>query len=175
MHRGNRVLLAAVLGGALVLAGELPGAWAASHAVESTQDDDGPKPRKMAHVKVEIQQEDGEVVTHPGELVEWNEDASIAFKGGGHSHVVSVKAKRVDAKKLEVTFGYARDGKAIIEGFVYDTEPKKREILRTDGDIALAVTVTPKTVKPKDKKRKEKDRVKPGEDTEDPIGGLPPK
>lgn len=131
---------------------------------------DKKKTKSMALVKVEIRLENGKVVKSTGNLLDWNEEGFVVFDGEGQNHNVTMTPKK-DGNKLRIKIAYTRDGTAIIAPFTYETAPKKREILRSDDGLALAITVTPKNVKP-DEKPKRDDSIEGPEDPDDPLGGL---
>lgn len=127
--------------------------------------------KQVAHVKVEIRQESGEVAKNTAQL-EWNAESDVSFKGAEHQHDVQLKLVRPSAKssKLSVTLSYNRDGEAIIAPYTIDTKVKKREVIRIEGGLAIALTVTPKKVKVAPPKEK-KPGFNPGEG-DDPLSGL---
>lgn len=130
--------------------------------------------KHVAMVKVEIKQESGKVVKNSGDVVEWNKDAKVVIEADEHKHDVSLKVGREGdkSKKLNVTLAYDRDGEAVIAPYSFDTRVKKREVIRIEGGIAIAVTVTPKTVKVEAPKKKKRDKISGAEDPTDPLDGL---
>lgn len=132
-----------------------------------------PAKKSMALVKVEIKLENGTVIKHRGQLLEWGEDSSVLLDGEGHSHAVLLTVNKQDkaGKKLSVKVGYNRDSSPVIAPFTYETAAKKREIIRSDDGLALAITVTPKSVAP-DKKPKREDEIEGPKDPNDPLDGL---
>jgi hypothetical protein len=132
-------------------------------------------PRQAAVVKVEIKQEDGEVVEHVGAPIDLGEDERVEFTAGGHKHVFvfDVTPKDSKARKLSVRFSYVRDGVDFFRSFNYDTKAKKRELIRPDDEsIVLALTVSPRIIYPETTTREEEDQVEKAKDTKDPIGGI---
>jgi hypothetical protein len=127
--------------------------------------------RQVAQVAVEIKQETGQVAKNTAQL-EWNEESAVVFEGAEHKHDVSVKLVRREgnSKKVSVTVAYKRDGQAVIAPHTFDTTVKKREVIRIEGGLAIALTVTPKTIKLEPPKKKEPD-VDLG-DGNDPLSGL---
>ncbi len=161
------ILLSAVLLGAALT----PSAVDASSNAKSK--DEGEKARLMALVKVEIKLENGKIVRHAGELVEWDEDATVVFDGGGHSHALSLHLHPKDdkAKKISVKMAYDRDSSPVLAPFTFDTRARKREIIQSDGGLALAITITPKKAKPQENKRRD-DSIDGPSDPNDPLDGL---
>jgi hypothetical protein len=128
----------------------------------------------VATIKVEIRQADGTVLKGEPQTVDWDQDSTINVQAGEHTHAVALTVRKRDDKgtKLGVTVAYRLDGNPIIAPFDYETKAKKREIVRTDGGIALAITVTPKVVKvpPPSPPKDEHDLDLP--DGDDPLAGL---
>lgn len=127
--------------------------------------------KQVAQVKLEIRQESGKVAKNTAQL-EWNAASGISFEAADHQHDVHLELVRPSAKsnKLSITVAYERDGEAIIAPYTVDTKVKKREVIRIEGGLAIALTVTPKKVKvaaPIDKKPD----FNPGEG-DDPLSGL---
>ncbi|MEM6996707.1 MAG: hypothetical protein AAF721_39755 [Myxococcota bacterium] len=102
----------------------------------------------------------------------WGEPDAVELTRGDKTHRVDVTVDKRDEKgsKLTVTLAYERDGVAVIAPYTFDTRAKKREIVSTDGGIAVAVTVKPRAVTVKTPGRK--DRLE-GHDSDDPLAGLP--
>ena len=196
----NPMLRAAILAVAVAL----PSAPATSHAADRTAD---AIPQSMAIVevaivKVEVKLESGKVIQHDGVVFEWGDEGNVVLKYNEHTHDIALKVdKNEDGKKISLTVGYTRDGEAVIAPQTVQSAPKKREVIRIEGGSAIAVTVTPKTMKldengnpvqppeqekPKDKPKekaptppppapeepKKKPRKITGPDTEDPLEGV---
>lgn len=125
----------------------------------------------VAEVKIEIRQESGKVVKNVAE-VEWNQAAEVVFEAEDHKHDVDLQLQRANgkSKNVNVTMAYERDGKAIIAPYEFDARVKKREVIRIEGGLAIAVTVTPKRKKIEAPKQ-EPPAVDPGEG-DDPLSGL---
>lgn len=170
---GSNVKIRSGLLLAAMLAGGVGVAPAAATAAGSKKKDEGAKARSMALVKVEIKLESGDIVRNKGELVEWDEDATVVFDGAGHSHAVQVHVHKNDdkGKRLAVKMGYSRDSNPVIAPFAYETAAKKREIIHSDGGLALAITIIPKKVKPQEKPRRD-DSIEGPDDPNDPLGGI---
>lgn len=143
-------------------------ATAAEENTEAT-----PRTKQVALVKIEIKQPTGNVVKNEGDLVEWNEDAAVVIDTEDQKHAVSLKLGRESEKasKVNVTLAYDLDGQPVIAPYSFDTRVKKREVVRIEGGLAIAVTITPKTVQlePPKKKREKIEGVK---DPNDPLDGL---
>ena len=92
----------------------------------------------------------------------------------GHDHAVAITVRKADerGRKLAVTIGYERDGKAVLETTTIEAAAKKAKIVR-NGDVALSLKLAPKTVStdelPSKKSREKVDFV---EDTNAPLAGL---
>jgi hypothetical protein len=156
-------------------AGEVADTDPGDATADDTAADDPLGPRHAAVVKVEIKQEDGEVVEHVGAPIDLGEDQKVEFTAGGHKHVFmfEVTPKDPKARKLTVRFSYVRDGVDFFRGFDYDTKARKRELIRPDDEsIVLALTVSPKIIYPETTTREEEDQVEKAKDTKDPIGGI---
>lgn len=182
-----------MLAACLVAAGAARSTLAADAIPVATEE------RNVAVVKVELKQESGKVFKHDGAVFDWGTDGNIVFTIGEHSHDVALRIDREsdDSKKIKLTVGYTRDGKALIAPYTIDSHVKKREVVHIEGGIALAFTVTPKKVKvdengdapsedpdagggdqggggnetekPKDKP---KNKIGGSGDSDDPLGGL---
>jgi hypothetical protein len=141
------------------------------------------------------------VIQHDGVVFEWGDEGNVVLKYNDHTHDIALKVdKNEDGKKISLTVGYTRDGEAVIPPQTVQSQPKKREVIRIEGGSAIAVTVTPKTMKldengnpvqpPEQEKPKEKPKEKApeppkapeepkkkprkitGPDTEDPLEGV---
>ncbi|MEM7152720.1 MAG: hypothetical protein AAF799_07750 [Myxococcota bacterium] len=142
-------------------------AQAPSDAVAMTEDGQMVVPM----VKVEIQHK-GRVLKSKPQRMDWDEAGSVRLERGERVHDVTVQITRKDeqSKKLKVTLTYELDGELVIEDYAYDTKPRKREVLRTDG-VALAVTVTPKAIDDGSPNQRE-DKLEGPTDPNDPLAGL---
>ena len=105
--------------------------------------------RNVASVKVELKQENGKVLKYDGAVLDWGADGNVEFKYDDHIHDVALRIDRPNDKEklIKLTVGYTKDGRAVIEPHTLDSEIKKREVIRIDGGVAIAITVTPKNVK----------------------------
>jgi len=122
-------------------------------------------------VKVEIRQESGKVIKGDAEL-EWNEDGSLSIEEDGTQHKVRLRLDREgNSNKVSVTVAYNRGGKDIIAPYEFDAKVKKREVLRIEGNLAIAVTITPKKVAAP-KKDDDKPKLDVSGDPDDPLAGL---
>ncbi len=130
----------------------------------------------VADIKVEIRQESGKVIKDAFQL-DWSEDGTHSIESEGTQHDVELRVDRDgNAKSASVTLAYARGGEDIIAPYTFDVKLKKREVVRIEGGLAIAVTVTPKKVAAAadpDKGKKKKPKLDPGDDDpNDPLGGL---
>jgi hypothetical protein len=140
----------------------------------AAEDDTQEAQRKnLALVKIEIKQPSGKVVGNQGDLVEWNEPANVVIDAEERRHAVSLEVAREDerASKIKVTMGYDLDGQPVVAPYSFDTRVKKREVIRVEGGLAIAITVTPKTVKV-DPPKKKREKIKGVNDPKDPLDGL---
>lgn len=145
-------------------------ASAAAPAPMAAESAEGAK--QVANVKIEIRQESGKVIKGSTEL-EWNEDGSLSIEQDGTKHKVKLRVEREGkSKKLNVTVAYTRGGEDIIAPYAFDTKVKKREVVRIEGNLALAVTVIPKKVTPKKDKGEDKPKLDISGDPDDPLAGL---
>lgn len=121
--------------------------------------------------KVEIKQSSGKVLKGKPQQLDLEAEQSVQLESDGHVHDVQLQVKKKDdaGRKLGVTLAYDVDGEAIIAPFEYDTTAKKREILRVDGGLALAITLTPKKIKVE---APEPDNDIEVPDGENPLDGL---
>lgn len=168
---------------------------------EATEDGDeapeeSPQPKdEVAQVKIEIKLESGRVVKPENSFtVDYGVDSNLEIQADGAKHQFLLNIKRKGepkgkdkaAKEVSITVGYDRDGEAIIAPFTFDAKVKTREVLRIEGGIAIAFTITPKKVEgaeppkqeeqpdapteePKPKERKKKIETC---DADDPLCGV---
>lgn len=129
--------------------------------------------RVVAGVQVEIRQEDGKVIKDAF-TVDWDEDGSHTMEADGTQHDVAVRVERDgDSKKLNVTLAYSRGGEDIIAPYSFDTKLKKREVVRIEGGLAIALTIAPKKVSTKkEEPKRKKPKLDTSEDPNDPLAGL---
>jgi len=131
-------------------------------------EDDAPK--DVASVKIELKQASGKVLKYDGALLEFGADGNVTFKADDHVHDVSLRIDRAEGKAISLTVGYTKDGNAIITPQTVDSEIKKREVIRIEGGVAIAITVTSKVAK------KAAPEEKPPEETpEEPPAEQPKK
>lgn len=168
-----RVVVPALFGLSLALSGVvMPVAHAEDQVVEGEEED---APKDSASIKIELKQESGKVLKYDGAVLDWGADGNVEFKADNHVHDVALRVDRggEEGKTIQLTVGYTRDGKAIIEDHTVSSEIKKREVIRIEGGIAIAITVTPKPNKsappPEESKPSEKPEAKPEEPSEPPA------
>lgn len=126
----------------------------------------------VAAVKVEIRQESGSVVKGDA-LLDWNEDGTVSIEHDGTQHDLAVRLDRSgNSKKLSVTLAYTRGGEDVVAPYTFDAKIKKREVLRVEGNLAIAITVTPKKAAPEKPPEPKKPRLETGDDSDDPLAGL---
>jgi hypothetical protein len=122
-----------------------------SESPESPEDANQPTD-EVAQVKIEIKLESGRVVKPESAFtVGYGVDNNLEIQADGAKHQFLLNVKRKgdkskEAKAVSITIGYDRDGEAIIAPYTFDAKVKKREVLRIEGGIAIAFTVTPKKV-----------------------------
>jgi hypothetical protein len=168
---------------------------------EATEDGDAgggseeiPQPKdEVAQVKIEIKLESGRVVKPENSFtIDYGVDSNLEIQADGAKHQFLLNIKRKgkegkskEAQEVSITVGYDRDGEAIIAPFTFDAKVKKREVLRIEGGIALAFTITPKKVQGEAPKQEEQPQ-EPGEqpkpkpkkkkietcDSDDPLCGV---
>lgn len=134
-------------GALLVALGLMLGPTAVS-AAEDDEDAQVETEQEVAQIKIEIKLESGRVVK-PEDLftVDFGVENSLEIQAEGSSHQFKLKVDRKsdsDNKKVVLTVGYDRDGEAIVAPYSFDAKLKKREVLRIEGGMALAFTITPK-------------------------------
>jgi hypothetical protein len=136
--------------------------------------------KQVAGVKVEIRQESGEVVKGSTDL-DWNEDGSLTVEQDGTKHKLRLRLDRDgNSKKVSVTLAYVRGGEDIVAPYTFDAKVKKREVVRIEGNLAIAVTVTPKKAAATsdeaegegEEKAPKKRKLDMGGDSDDPLAGL---
>jgi hypothetical protein len=126
-----------------------------------------------AKVTIEVRMEDGTIVKHRGEMRSFGNEWRFEFDGADHRHGVILTAETEEGKKtLEVTLAYERDGTPIIAPFTDTYTAKKRQALWTeDGSVAIALTFYPTKFAREDTSRDDKEKLDPGDDNDDPLGG----
>lgn len=142
-------------------------------------------PRDMASIKIELKQQSGKVIKYDGAVLDWGSDGNISLKQGDVVHDIALRVDRPDedAKAISLTVGYTKDGAPVIEPQTIASELKKREVIRIEGGIAIAITVTPKASKdapkdepgdepPADEEPKETPKDRIVIDGDDPLAGL---
>jgi len=142
----------------------------ATPAAAKASEKQAPTEQKLALVEVEIKSEDGSLATHK-KLMPWNQETTVSFSSEGHEHTITLTPRATPkSMKIAVTVSYDRDATAVVDGYTYDGKLWKRELLRVDGGLAIALRVVPKTIElpPPPPPR---DRLEPGEG-EDPLTGL---
>lgn len=147
---------------------------------------------EVAQVKIEIKLESGRVVKPESAFtLDYGVDSNLEIQAEGAKHQFLLNIKRKgkegkDAKEVSITVGYDRDGEAIIAPFTFDAKVKKREVLRIEGGIAIAFTITPKKVEgaapPEGEQQPEQPQEQPKEkekkkkietcDSDDPLCGV---
>ncbi len=126
------------------------------------------EPTEMATVTIEIKGDGGKVRKNSPQYVQWDQLTRIPvdFQGQIHEFDVQVANK---GGQVGVTISYNVGSDAVLADYKFDTKPKFREVLRIDNGMALAITVTPQTVKPYTKK--ERERLE-GKAEKDPLAGA---
>lgn len=128
--------------------------------------------KQVANVKVEIRQESGEIVKGSAQL-EWNEDGTLSIEQDGTTHKLNLRVEREgNSKKLNITVAYNRGGEAIVAPYAFGAKVKKREVVRIEGNLAIALTVTPTKVVTKEAKGEDKPKLDLSGDEDDPLAGL---
>ncbi len=129
--------------------------------------------KQVASIKVEIRQESGEIVKGSTQL-DWNEDGTLSIDQDGTDHKLQLRVEREGkSKKLNITVAYSRGGQDIVAPYAFDAKVKKREVVRIEGNLAIAVTVTPtKVATVKEDKGEDKPKLDLSGDEDDPLAGL---
>ena len=173
-HRSTPRALAAVIAAAIGLVA-VPAVASAPKASPAAAKAEHKK--QVAGVKIEIRQESGKVIKGDTQL-DWNEDGSLSIEQDGTKHKLALRVERDgNSNKLSVTLAYARGGEDIVAPYTFDAKVKKREVVRIEGNLAIAVTVTPKQVAappdtPSEDAGKDKPKLDVSDDSDDPLAGL---
>jgi hypothetical protein len=122
----------------------------------------------MATVRLEIKDDTGKVFKDSPKVLRWDEPFRIPLEIGDQVHEVDVEVSR-EGKTVEIVLGYLLGGQELVRNFRLETNANKRELVRIEGGIALAITVGSKTIKPKP--QKERDKVEAATGT-DPLAGA---
>ncbi len=182
-----RVVQGARWGAALLALGLLLGPVGVSAADGDDEAEVEDAEHEVAQIKIEIKLESGRVVKPDDNFtVDFGVENALAVEADGSNHQFMLKVERKKegknkAKVVALTVGYDRDGEAIVAPYTFDAKVKKREVLRIEGGMALAFTITPKTIKgdapqdeeevpeePKEKNKKILDVC----DADDPLCGA---
>lgn len=126
------------------------------------------EPTQMATVTIEIKSGGGKVRKNSPQYVQWNQLTRIPVDFQGQIHEFDVQVKN-NGGNVGVILSYNVGADAVLADYSFDTKPKFREVLRIEDGMALAITVTPKTVKPYSKKEREKLE---GKSEKDPLAGA---
>lgn len=158
-------------------------------AVSAAEKDEGAQAEsahEVAQIKIEIKLESGRVVKPEDNFtVDFGVENSLEIKAEGSSHQFMLKVDRKGDKNknkvVVLTVGYDRDGEAIVAPYSFDAKLKKREVLRIEGGMALAFTITPKKVAgegpseeeevPEEPKQKPRNKIDVC-DKDDPLCGV---
>lgn len=132
---------------------------------------------EVAQIKIEIKLESGRVVKPDDNFtVDFGVENALEVEAEGSSHQFMLKVERKkDGKgnkeptKVALTVGYDRDGEAIVAPYTFDAKVKKREVLRIEGGMALAFTITPKKAAGETPREEEEVPEEPTEKPRDKI------
>ena len=125
------------------------------------------EPTSFASIKLEIRTPDGKVYRDSAKVIRWEQSTRIPIDFEGERHEFLLDVRR-SGKQATVEMTYLRGGTEILRKYALDTKIKKRELLRIDDGTALAVTVTPKTIKPKPASQQKIDNP----EGNDPLTGV---
>jgi hypothetical protein len=126
------------------------------------------EPTSMASVKLEIKGEDGKVFKDKGKVIRWDQLTRIPIDFGSRMHEFDILLGQ-DKKSVGVQISYFVGGKEVLRKYRFDTKVGTREVIQIEGGVAVALTVTPKTIKPKPAAEREK--VDAG-GSRDPLAGA---
>jgi hypothetical protein len=126
------------------------------------------EPTSMASVKLEIKGEDGKVFKDKGKVIRWDQLTRIPIDFGSRMHEFDILLGQ-DKKSVGVQISYFVGGKEVLRKYRFDTKVGTREVIQIEGGVAVALTVTPKTIKPKP--AAERDKVDAG-GSRDPLAGA---
>lgn len=127
------------------------------------------KTRSVAAVRVEIRQENGDIIKSASTILEWDEEGTVSIEVDETIHDVDVLLDRKGAR-ADMTLAYTRAGEKIIAPFQLDIKLWKREVIRSDGGLAIAVTVTPKRIEV-EAERPKRPRID-DDGGDDPLDGV---
>ncbi|MCX4241128.1 hypothetical protein [Paraliomyxa miuraensis] len=151
MRQGAR--WGAVLVAIGLLMGPLPSVRAADdpedEEIEDGEETEAPVVRGAADVKIEVKLESGRVVKPESAVhVDYGVQTGVELQADGSKHQfqLTIMPKGDGKKEVAITVGYDRDGEPIVAPYTFDAKVKKREVLRIEGGMALAFTITPKKV-----------------------------
>ena len=144
----------------------------AAEKTETERTEDKAETVEAVDVKLEVAKGDERVGELAG-LVAWDQAAELSMNVDGHRHVTSVVVHKA-GKKLKVQLGYQLDGEAILESVEVSTKASRKKIVKSsDGKIAIALTLAPKTVAVDELAPKKNDHhIDLPTDNTDPLGGL---
>lgn len=140
-----------------------------AHAGDGDKKDE-PTHDEGALVKIEVRNENGKIDKHTAKVRQLGMDWKVQFEGGDHQHEFVFNIEK--GKKVKAKLSYSRDGQKIIAPFSDTYGHKKREVLRTDKGIALALTFTWKKF-PRDENSRDDDSALKPDGGDDPLGDNP--
>lgn len=126
------------------------------------------EPTNMASVKLEIKGEDGKVFKDKPKVIRWDQLTRIPIDFGSRLHEFDLLLGQ-DKKSVDVQISYTVGGKEVLRKYRFDTKVGTREVIQIEGGVAVALTVTPKTIKPRP--AAERDKVEAG-GSRDPLAGA---
>ncbi|MFO0635718.1 MAG: hypothetical protein U0168_22995 [Nannocystaceae bacterium] len=158
--RRTSIFASGLLFGVFGLALAQPDAQAQATAQPMAAEGEDEEPVETASIKIELKQASGKVLKYDGAQLEWGADGNVEFKADNHVHDIALRIDRAEGggKAIDLTVGYARDGHEIMAETTIASEIKKREVIRIEGGIAIAITVSAKASKqeqPKEEPPKE--------------------
>lgn len=158
--------------------------WSPAAVVEAGEGDESVDAEtEVVQLKVELKLESGRVVRLPGEFtLDWGVGTEVEIEADGSTHQISITLARKGGAKVSITLGYARNGEPIIAPYTFDTKVNKREVVRVEGGLAIALTVKPKNTKGQPDGEEEEppppeveppsEKIDIDEDDDDPLGGV---
>lgn len=158
---------------ALFLASVLcPAVAIAAEPSEPDQTEERAEQVEAVDVKVEVAAGEKRVGELAG-IVAWDQAAELSMEVDGHRHVTSVVVHKA-GKNLKVQLGYQLDGESILESVEVSAKASRKKIVKSsDGAIAIALTLAPKTVTADElAPKKNHHHIDLPTDNTDPLGGL---
>jgi hypothetical protein len=146
----------------------LPSDVAAAESKEKDKDKDKVTVPDSAYVKVTLTKGDKKFA-HPGFRIAEKEEGVFEIDSGEQLHEIAVAINDIDEEVFRIHVDYLVDGASQLSEDLVVYHGKQAQIDKAGA--ALVIDLDPRGKQ--DKSRKDEDKInKPGEDEDDPLGGM---